>query len=72
MKPKLSITLTRENGHTSKATTSTKAPPTPAMVASAEALLVFVSTGEDPHAACASCGIRRDKHRVRHNFVEET
>ena len=72
MKPKLSLTLTRENGHTSKATMGAKAELTPAMVASAEALLVFISTGVDPHATCATCGIRRDKHRVRHTFVEET
>jgi hypothetical protein len=70
MKPKISLSITRPNGHSSKATLGATQPPTSAMLASADALLEFMSTGVDPHAICASCGVRRDKHNARHIFKE--
>jgi hypothetical protein len=71
MKPKITLTITRPTGHTSSASLGGAKQPTSAMFEAAEALLAFLSTGEDPRAACGSCGIRRDKHKVRHFFVEE-
>jgi hypothetical protein len=69
--PRINLSITRVNGHTSQIKTAAKAPPTPAMIAMAEALAEFVSTGVNPLACCAACGRRRDFHAdVRHVFVE--
>lgn len=72
MKPKITLSIMRTNGHFTKATLGARQPPTSMMLAAADALLVFMSSGDDPRAACATCGIRRDKHKVRHRFVAET
>ena len=47
-RPKISLTITRENGHTTKATTKSTHPPTAEMLADAEKLLEHLSTGKRP------------------------
>ncbi|MBK7823143.1 MAG: hypothetical protein IPJ61_19345 [Tessaracoccus sp.] len=48
MTPKISLKITRANGRTSTVATTRAAPPTDAMLAAAEALLEFLSTGVMP------------------------
>jgi len=48
--PKIMLKITRANGHSSEVATTRAAPPTPAMLAAAEALLEFLSTGAAPTA----------------------
>lgn len=50
MTPKISLKITRANGRTSTVATTRAAPPTDAMLAAAEALLEFLSTGVMPTA----------------------
>lgn len=51
--PKITLKITRADGHSSEVATTRAAPPTPAMLAAAEALLEFLSTGAAPPVADA-------------------
>jgi len=51
--PKITLKITRADGHSSEVATTRTAPPTPAMLAAAEALLEFLSTGAAPPVADA-------------------
>lgn len=69
MKPRIKISVIRENGHVSDITTKTV---TPEQIDAANTLIKFLTHGTNPWAACKMCGGRRDRHnRTRHVFVEE-
>lgn len=69
MKPKLSLSLTRPNGHASKATIAGDNLE-PEMMAIALRLLEYMTTGEDPGKPCKTCGHPRVNHSDRHPFVD--